>query len=336
MLKKLDHPIMWVILCSCFFAGFGFAVAEAVNDAVALNAVYQHENILERAGEYFDPRVTLFTAVFVIVTMLEAGFFFYRLRLKRQITRATVKADATAREVANETRALLARLNENDLERELWISITDAVVEAPNSIPHGWITTPLLRRLGDPFSSRTKFLIAIAVAVLPAGYFIVGNSDRPTDVAVAPQATTDILSVEFLPSREAPAPAAVAAGTNVENRVEPAVQTASLQLTAPLDTKPTESGAEARPPPTMPEKGSLAASRDASTCFPSASAVRQNDPRARPSWTLRAPGREGTRCWYAARRTTGDEHGSEVRRTETVQTTDKVDSRPLLFGFGVQ
>jgi hypothetical protein len=192
----------------------------------------------------------------------------------------------------------------------------------------------LLRRLSDPFSSRTKFLIVIAVAVLPAGYFIVGNSDRPTDVAVALQATTDISSVEFLPPREAPAPAA--AGTNVENRVEPEVQTASLQPTAPLDTKPTESGAEARPPPTMPEKGSLAASRDAPTCFPSASAVLQNNPRAWPSWTLRAPGHEGTRCWYAARRTTGDEHGSEVRRTETVQTTEKADSRLLLFGFGLQ
>jgi len=30
MLKKLVHAIVWVILCSCFFAGFGFAVGEAV------------------------------------------------------------------------------------------------------------------------------------------------------------------------------------------------------------------------------------------------------------------------------------------------------------------
>jgi hypothetical protein len=133
MLKKLDHPIMWVILCGCFFAGFGFAVGEAVNrvnDAFALNAVYQHENILGRAGEYFDPRVTLFTVVFVIVAIVEAGFFFYQLRLNRQIARATVKADATAREMANETRALLACLNEYDLERELWTSITDAMKKA--------------------------------------------------------------------------------------------------------------------------------------------------------------------------------------------------------------
>jgi hypothetical protein len=133
MLKKLDHPIVWRISFACFFAGFGLAVGEAVqrvNDAVTLNAVYQHKNILEWAGEYFDRRVTLFTLVFVIVAGVEAGFFFYQLRLKRQVTRATAKADATAREVANETRALLARLNEYDLERELWISITDSMNKA--------------------------------------------------------------------------------------------------------------------------------------------------------------------------------------------------------------
>jgi hypothetical protein len=35
-----------------------------------------------------------------------------------------------------------------------------------------------------------------------------------------------------------------------------------------------------------------------STCYSSASAVRQQNPTAWPSWTLRAPGHEGTRCWY--------------------------------------
>jgi hypothetical protein len=133
MLKKLDRAVAWAILCSCFFAWFGFAVGESVqrvNDAVALNAMYQHKNILEWASEYFDSRVTLFTLVFVTVAALEAGFFFYQLHLRRQLTRATVKADATAREVTNETRALLARLNEYDLERELWISITDEMRKA--------------------------------------------------------------------------------------------------------------------------------------------------------------------------------------------------------------
>ena len=43
----------------------------------------------------------------------------------------------------------------------------------------------------------------------------------------------------------------------------------------------------------------------ASTCVPSASALRLDQPGAWPSWTLRAPGHEGTRCWYAATRTNG-------------------------------
>jgi hypothetical protein len=124
--------IMRVILCSCFFAGFGFAVGEAVqrvNDAATFNTV-QPQNILQLVCEYFDPRVTMFTVAFVVVAAVEAGFFFYQLRLKRLLMRATVKADTKAREVANETTALLARLNEHDLVREIWLSITDAMKKA--------------------------------------------------------------------------------------------------------------------------------------------------------------------------------------------------------------
>jgi hypothetical protein len=133
MLDKLDHRIVLVILCSCFFAGFGFAVGEAVqrvHDACIANAVCQGRNILELARQYFDMRVTLFTVVLVIIATVEAGFFLYRSRLERQVMRATIKADAMAREVANETMALLTRLNEYDLERELWIAITDAMKKA--------------------------------------------------------------------------------------------------------------------------------------------------------------------------------------------------------------
>jgi len=133
MLKKLDHATVWVILCSCFFAGFGFAVGEAVqrvNDACSVNAVCQSKNILELAGEYFDPRVILFTAVFIVAATVEAGFFFYQLRLKRQVTRAAEKATLAAREVASEKRALLARLNEYNLEPELLASITKALNDA--------------------------------------------------------------------------------------------------------------------------------------------------------------------------------------------------------------
>jgi hypothetical protein len=129
MLRKLDHPIVLVIVCSCFFAGFGFAVGEAVqrvHDACTTDAVCQGKNILELVGEYFDPRVILFTLVFMIVAAVEAGFFLYQSRLKRQLVRATVKAAATTRQLDTETRALLACLKEYDLEHELAISLNDA------------------------------------------------------------------------------------------------------------------------------------------------------------------------------------------------------------------
>jgi len=186
--------------------------------------------------------------------------------------------------------------------------------------PEAWMSTPLLSRPRDQ-PSWPKLLIAIAAvaiagAALPAGYFMVRTSDRPVDVVTVPQATTDVPPVESLPLREAQAP--TTADTDVESRVEPEVQAPPLrdpplrdpplQRTEPLDTKPTERGIEAKPPPTVPEKGSLAAGRDASTCLSSASAVRESNPGAWPSWTFRAPGHEGTRCWYAATRGTAHEH----------------------------
>lgn len=174
--------------------------------------------------------------------------------------------------------------------------------------PDERMPTPLLRRPSDPLSHRKKFLIAIAVAALPAGYFIVRNFDRPVDVVAVPQATTDMPPVGFSSAQEPEPPSVKATGTTVEGRAEPEVQTAPLP--APLDTKPSEGDVQAGPPQMLPERGrqSFAASRDDSTCLPSASAVRQNHPGAWPSWTLRAPGHENTRCWYAATPTTAHHH----------------------------
>jgi hypothetical protein len=172
--------------------------------------------------------------------------------------------------------------------------------------PDECMPAPLLRRPSDPLSNRTKFLIAIAIAVaaLPAGYFIFRNFDHPAAVAVAPQATTDIPPVEISSAREAEAPPTEAKSITVERGAEPAVQTALSPV--PLDTRPTEGDIQAGPPQMLPERGrrSSAASRDDSTCLPSASAVRQSHPGAWPSWTLRAPGHENTICWYAGTRTT--------------------------------
>jgi hypothetical protein len=89
-------------------------------------------------------------------------------------------------------------------------------------------------------------------------------------------------------------------------------KTAPFQPTASLDIRPTENGIEAGSPP-QKEALSLTPSQDASTCFPSASAVRRNYPEGRPSWTLRARGHEGTKCWYPKKQTAPD-----TRREETL------------------
>src|SRR6266404_4802517 len=227
------------------------------------------------------------------------------------------------------------------------ITVTGSpLVKAPTTIrrsvpfePDRRRSTQMLRRRREPVSIRTKFLIAIAVAALPASYFMFESSDRPVDVAVARRSTADIPPVEFLPLREAQAPAAIppveflplqaptaaAVGSYAESRIEPEVQTAPS--TVPLEIKPTENVIEARPPQTLPQKEgqSFAPSQDASTCFPSASAVRQSYPGRWPSWTLRAPGHEGTRCWYATRRATAHDHRSEMRKKETAAGVKKDD-----------
>ena len=117
---------------------------------------------------------------------------------------------------------------------------------------------------------------------------------------------------------------------------------ASLQPTVRSNIKPTE----AKPPPTLSEKGkplSAASGHDAS-CFPSASAVLQNHPGGWPTWTLRTPGHEGTMCWYAAarprtteRRSRASDHRMEMmpRDNETAETTEKgLLEPPAPYGRG--
>src|SRR6266404_4220210 len=136
------------------------------------------------------------------------------------------------------------------------ITVTGSpLVKAPTTIrrsvpfePDRRRSTQMLRRRRDSISIRTKFLIAIAVAALPAGYFMFESSDRSVDVAVAPRSKADIPPVEFLPLREAQPPAAIPSvellqpprlWVPAESRIEPEVQTAPLQPTVPLEIKRT-------------------------------------------------------------------------------------------------
>jgi hypothetical protein len=105
------------------------------------------------------------------------------------------------------------------------------------------------------------------------------------------------------------APSAKASSVTVESRDDAAP-------TARLNIKPTE----AKPP----EKQLSTANAQDFSCFPSASAVLQNHPGVRPSWTMKARGHEGTVCWYAAARPGGSDYRREMLPKEigTVGTTE--------------
>jgi hypothetical protein len=109
-------------------------------------------------------------------------------------------------------------------------------------------------------------------------------------------------STDETPSSTAQAPVTDATRITVESRADGA----SLQPTERSAIKPTE----VRSPQTFSEKGKqpTAASGHESSCLPSATALRHNDQRAPPTGTVRASGRDGTICWYAATRPRGSDH----------------------------
>jgi hypothetical protein len=112
------------------------------------------------------------------------------------------------------------------------------------------------------------------------------------------------------------APAAKASGVIVESQSD----AASLQPTMRLNIKPTE----AKPLEALSEKGKPLVS-----CFASASAVSQNHPGGWPTWTLKAPGHEGTMCWYAAALPRGSDH----RRVGTTENRLSPPPAPRPHGW---
>jgi hypothetical protein len=118
------------------------------------------------------------------------------------------------------------------------------------------------------------------------------------------------------------ASAAKASGVTVES------DAASLEPAVRLNMRPTKP----KPPEISSEKEKplSAMSEHDTSCFVSASAVLQNHLGGWPTWTLKAPGHEGTMCWYAAARPRGSDHRSErVARKEMVGTTENGLSAPF-------
>jgi hypothetical protein len=175
----------------------------------------------------------------------------------------------------------------------------------------GWMPTPSLRRPSEPLSNRTKILIVGVLAALPGSYFAFGWPHRPIDVAVAPPVAINIPPGEPLPLQETDAAAIAPAGHATGDPIETERRTARTNDEKPFNFKPAERAVAATTSqilpenPTLPESAkTFAAGGYNHRCLPSASAVRRNYPDAQPSWTLRAPGHEGARCWYAVARTT--------------------------------
>jgi hypothetical protein len=228
----------------------------------------------------------------------------------------------------------------------LWLSHGDAARERiANLFPQlGWLAPRTALTAQNPHAAD---VIALAASAAPLAeqpnamsfdFDVVGQNvkkiDTPTAAGQEPRTrSTDQMSIgQGQMTRDTDQTAtsidqapSKATRITVESRPEGA----SLQQpTERFDRKPTD----ARPPQTLSERGKQlsAASRHDASCFPSASAVLQNHPAGSPIWTLRAPGHEGTMCWYAAarprtseRRSRAGDHRMEMtpRDNETVETT---------------
>jgi hypothetical protein len=221
-------------------------------------------------------------------------------------------------------------------------------------------TTPTLgRRSSRAFSGGAAFLVAGTIAAVWACYLVVESWPPAMDFAEAPSsASSETRLVPLSPSPQAILPSGTEAATEpqstmlsqdkpIKNGIEASLpqtlpaterattgETSAMQGSNSLRQASPKNGADGAldgqdtKPLIERERQLVAASVHVSTCFPSASAVRQDHPEAWPSWTLRAPGHEGTKCWYAAasRPTAGDHRGETIAKKDAVGTIEKLGS----------
>jgi hypothetical protein len=199
------------------------------------------------------------------------------------------------------------------------------------------VPSPMLPLPRNARSVWKRFLIAGAMSALVVGYLTYGSSHRGSEIALQSPSVPPSIPM----SEDVPQPAGLSS-VSVEGRAEPDGQANLLQSGAPSRMKPVEieTNAKSSPPPqpienrppldetsalstpnsvtqvspALPphavldtqnsqiERKQRIVGNQVSTCYPSASAVRQEHPQAWPSWTMRALGHEGTRCWYPGTR----------------------------------
>jgi hypothetical protein len=221
------------------------------------------------------------------------------------------------------------------------LASTMANVRRPSE-SNGIPTPPMMGARGNIQVAAIIFLVVSAIAAPLAYYFAVRPPNPRMDFSSASKlASMDLEPVEVPP---VPLPRNDSLLITVQgsvlrsgsmNTIKPAPSTENgIETTLPQTLSATEYRATAGERHAMPgsssvqqaspksgadaalggqdikpliERESLVspASVQVSTCFPSASAVRQEHPEAWPSWTLRGPGHEGTKCWYPATRANG-------------------------------
>lgn len=152
---------------------------------------------------------------------------------------------------------------------------------SPTDLPYAWIAPPdgfvgsadlvaELRLSNGKIVDRQAMHIEWMTPVSPAPARSEFDTQLQPRQDVQPQQITDAPHVAFLPLPQVVPQSSGAKGIRAESRAEPGVAN--------------------------------------STCFASAAAVRQDHPEAWPSWTLRAFGHEGTKCWYPTARTLAHDH----------------------------
>ena len=75
---------------------------------------------------------------------------------------------------------------------------------------------------------------------------------------------------------------------------------------------------------------------NAFVCLPSAEAVKQRDPTSWPSWTLRAPGLEGKKCWYASTRAAAHDHQELPAHKPTIVISELHEPEPNVTGSATE
>jgi hypothetical protein len=208
-------------------------------------------------------------------------------------------------------------------------------------VPSTWTTVPspiLLRRPKTPSVSK-EFLIASAMSALVVGSLIYYSSHRGSEIALqSPSVPPSIPMSEDIPQpaglssvnvegRAEPEAQANLLQPGAPSRIKPVeietdaksspphkpmVNRATLDETSALSTPNSATQVSPAPPPdavldtqnmnSQVERKQRIVGNQVSTCYPSASAVRQEHPQAWPSWTMRALGHEGARCWYPGTR----------------------------------